>query len=402
MRVLMLSWEYPPHVVGGLGNHVAALVPALARQGLEVHLITPRWAGGAPLETLPGNTGKAVIHRVDPPIARMGNFYADVQQTNLNLEEAGIGLIRELGVDLIHVHDWLVAFSGASLKRIRKIPLLATIHATERGRNHGHLWTDMQNAINGTEWWLCYEAWRVIACSRYMGGQIIDYFNVPVDKIDIIPNGVEAHHFDHLNDEIDVSAFRARFAAPDEKLVYHVGRLVHEKGPQLIVAAAPAILAGLPKTKFVIAGRGPLLDELRGRAEAMGLANRFYFTGFISDEDRNRLYKVADVAVFPSLYEPFGIVALEAMAARCPVVVASTGGLAEVVQHNETGITVYPDSVDSLAWGILHTLWHPEWAAARAKNAYRMVLAQYNWSHIARQTIRVYERIIEERARTEW
>lgn len=401
MRVLMLSWEYPPHVIGGLGNHVSALIPALARQGVEVHLVTPRWAGGEPVETLPGNTGKAIIHRVDPPIARIGNFFADVQQTNLNLEEVGIRLIRELGIDLIHVHDWLVAFAGASLKRIRKIPLLATIHATERGRNGGFLWGDMQNAINGTEWWLCYEAWRVIACSRYMANQVIDYFSVPADKIDVIPNGVEVHHFDYL-EGVDLSDFRARFAAPDEKIVFYVGRLVHEKGPQLIVAAAPAVLANFPKAKFVIGGRGPLLDELRNRAVAMGLGNRFYFTGFLPDEDRDRLYKIAEVAVFPSLYEPFGIVALEAMAAHCPVVVASTGGLAEVVQHNETGITVYPDNVDSLAWGILQVLQHPEWAAVRAKNAYRMLLTHYNWDYIAQRTSQVYELIVNERARTAW
>jgi len=399
----MLSWEYPPHIVGGLGSHVAALVPALVNQGLEVYLITPRWAGGEPVETITSpQSGKAVIYRVDPPIARMGNFYADVQQTNLNLEEVGIRLIREVGVDLIHVHDWLVAFAGASLKRIRKIPLLTTIHATERGRNHGHLSTDMQHAINGTEWWLCYEAWRVITCSLYMAGQIMDFFNVPLDKIDVIPNGVDTQLFEHIVEGVDMAAFRSRFAAPDEKIVYHVGRLVHEKGPQLIVEAAPAVLAAYPKAKFVIAGRGPLLNELRDRAVAIGLADKFYFTGFLSDTDRNLLYKVADVAVFPSLYEPFGIVALEAMAARCPVVVASTGGLAEVVQHNQTGITVYPDSVESLAWGILHTLLNPHWAAARAENAYRVVQAHYNWDTIAKRTTRVYERIVEERARTEW
>ncbi|MFQ6058372.1 MAG: glycosyltransferase family 4 protein [Anaerolineae bacterium] len=421
MRVLMLSWEYPPHVVGGLGNHVAALVPALARQGVEVHLITPRCAGGSSEERANG----PVIHRVDPPVARMvtsghrvylgseplakaevtacqGNFFADVQGTNLNLEEAGEELFTSLGgFDLIHAHDWLVAFAACSLKRIHKIPLLSTVHATERGRGRGHLHGPMSEAINGAEWWLTYESWRVICTSRFMAQEVMNYFNVPADKVDVVPNGVSTECFDRL-DGVDLSGFRARYAAPQERIVLCVGRIVHEKGVHLLVEAAPHILAQFPQAKFVVVGTGGMLDSLLARAEELGVGVKFYFTGFIPKEDRDRLYKVADCAVFPSLYEPFGIVALEAMAAKTPVVVSSVGGLAEVVQHNETGITVYPDSVESLAWGILHTLQHPEWAAARVRNAYRQVVEEYNWDRIARQTRAVYERIVEERRRTEW
>ena len=124
--------------------------------------------------------------------------------------------------------------------------------------------------------------------------------------------------------------------------------------------------------------------------------------GFISDEDRNLLYKVADCAVFPSLYEPFGIVALEAMAARTPVVVSEVGGLPEVVRHAETGITIYPGDVASCAWGIVHALQHPEWARMRAENAYRQVLTTFSWDTIAERTLRVYERIVAERAASDW
>jgi len=145
-----------------------------------------------------------------------------------------------------------------------------------------------------------------------------------------------------------------------------------------------------------------MLDGLRHRAWELGVAQKFYFTGFIPDDDRDRLYKVADLAVFPSLYEPFGIVALEAMAARCPVVVADVGGFSEVVDNHETGMTVYPDSVDSLIWGILHTLQHPEWAEARARNAYRKVVEEYNWDRIAERTTGVYRWIVRERRESEW
>ncbi|MBI5303305.1 MAG: glycosyltransferase family 4 protein [Chloroflexi bacterium] len=399
MKVLMFSWEFPPHVVGGLGTHVAELAPALARAGVEVHVVTPRWRGGATEEILAGN---AVVHRVDPPFGAMGNFYADAHQTNLNLEEhAQIVWERVGGFDLIHAHDWLVAFAGASLKRLHKTPLVATIHATERGRGRGNLGGEMSFAINGAEWWLTYEAWRVICTSQSMAREVETYFQTPPNKVDVVPNGVDAAPFDALDGE-DLSEFRARWASPEERIVFNVGRLVHEKGAPLIIEAAPRVLAQMPCTKFVIAGTGGMSEPLKQRVRELGIADRVNITGFISDDDRNRLLKVADTAVYPSLYEPFGIVALEAMAARCPIIVSSVGGLGEVVKLYETGITVYPDDVDSLVWGMTHTLQHPDWARARAENAYRVVKAEYNWDHIADATRMVYERILRERAQAEW
>ena len=132
------------------------------------------------------------------------------------------------------------------------------------------------------------------------------------------------------------------------------------------------------------------------------MGEKVLFTGFITDEDRDRLFKIADCAVFPSLYEPFGIVALEAMAAKCPVVVSEVGGLKDVVEHGETGITVYPDDPGSLAWGIVHTLQHPESSAARVGRAYQVVREVYNWERIARMTADVYRQIIAERTVTDW
>jgi glycogen(starch) synthase len=398
MRVLMLSWEYPPHVVGGLGNHVAALVPTLARQGVEVHLITPRSDGGPSEERANG----AVIHRVDPPVIQRGDFFADVHGTNLDLAEAAGELFTSLGgFDLIHAHDWLVAFAVSALKRIRKVPLVSTFHATERGRGRGHLNSSLSQAIDSTEWRLAYESWRVICASRFMAREVVNYFDVPPDRIDVIPNGVSTERFDRW-EKVDLDDFRARFAATQEQIVLYVGRIVQEKGLHLLVEAGPRVLARFPQAKFVVAGKGGMLESLRNRAEELGVGVKFQFTGFIPDEDRDRLYKVADCAVFPSLYEPFGIVALEAMAAKTPVVVSSVGGLAEVVQHNGTGITVYPDSVESLAQGILQTLRSPKEAAARARSAYGKVVEEYNWDRIAQQTLAVYQRVVEERRRSDW
>jgi len=199
-----------------------------------------------------------------------------------------------------------------------------------------------------------------------------------------------------------LSAFRQRWARPDERIVFNVGRMVQEKGAHLIVEAAPRVLARFPQTKFILAGTGSMSEHIKRRSHELGIADKVNVAGFISDADRNRLLKVADAAVFPSLYEPFGIVALEAMAAKCPVVVSDVGGLGEVVTHDVTGVTVYPDNVESLAWGILHTLRDPAAAKARAERAYRMAKEEFSWGRIAERTIEVYQRIVRERVKTDW
>jgi glycogen synthase len=398
MRILMFSWEYPPHVVGGLGKHVEELLPPLGNlPDLELHLVTPRWSGGEPWEKV----GKTTIHRVDPPITE-GDFYTAAWQTNLRLEEYARTLWQETGpFDLVHVHDWLVAFVGAAFKQSYRTPLLSTIHATERGRGRGSLSSDQARAIHQIEWWLAYESWRIIACSSYMRDEIASYFQCPSDKIDVIPNGVEAARFDRLEQQ-DLAYFRNMYALPFEQIVFSVGRVVYEKGLHVLVQAIPFILAKQPTAKVVIAGKGPEVSALRSLAWSLGVGEKVLLTGFITDEDRDRLFKIADCAVFPSLYEPFGIVALEAMAAKCPVVVSEVGGLKDVVRHGETGVTVYPDNPASLAWGVLHTLQHPEWSAMRVQNAYRVVRGEYNWERIARMTADTYRRIISERMVTDW
>jgi glycosyltransferase involved in cell wall biosynthesis len=364
---------------------------------MELHLVTPRWDDATPMEKV----DRAIVHRVDPPVIE-GDFYTGAWQTNLRLEEYAHRLWEESGpFDLIHVHDWLVAFVGAACKRSYRVPLLSTIHATERGRGRGHLSGEQARAIHSVEWWLAYESWRVIACSEYMQAEIAEYFQCPRDKIDIVPNGVDTTRFDRWEGQV-LGRFRNRYALPTEQIVFSVGRVVYEKGLQVLVRALPMILAQQPEVKVVVAGKGPELDALRSLSWELGVGEKVLLAGFISDKDRDRLFKASDCAVFPSLYEPFGIVALEAMAAKCPVVISEVGGLQDVVDHAETGITVYPDNPESLAWGILHTLQHPVWSAARVENAYRVVREEYNWQRIARTTADIYRRIIAERAIATW
>ena len=400
MRVLMLTWEYPPHIVGGMGKHVMDLAPALADVGVELHVLTPLLRGGAEHETTPQGVH---IHRVEPPQMGDYGFVTFVIQTNTVMEQAAHTLWDEVGgFDLIHAHDWLDATVGVALKHAWRRPLVATIHATERGRGQGYVGNDgHSDQIDQVEWWVTYEAWRVIACSRFMADQIYDYFSTPLDKIDVVPNGIYVHPNPFASEE-ERCAFRRRFVADDQPLVYYVGRIVYEKGLHILLDAWPQVLAERPQARLLIAGTGGYLPALTQRAHDLGIAAQVSFAGFIADDERDKLYHVADVAAFPSLYEPFGIVALEAMAACCPVVVAATGGLAEVVTSHETGLIVPPNDPSALAWSILYTLQHPDWSRVRATNALRVARNKFNWHTIAHATADVYARTYAAWQQSDW
>lgn len=391
MRVLIVSWEYSPHVVGGLGKHIIDLAPELARQGIEVHVVTPLLRGGEKREV----TADGVrVYRIEPPHMDAYGFVSYVQHANGLMEYAARALYSEVGpFDLIHAHDWLAAHASVSLKHAWRRPLVATIHATERGRQGGYIGGGHAQQVNHIEWWLTYESWRVVACSEFMAAQINNYFGTPFDKIDVVPNGVYVNPDPFAGDDERLT-FRRRYAQDDEPLVFYVGRLVYEKGLQVLLDSWPRVQEVFPHAQLVIAGTGAYLDTLKHHAWSMGIGSSVNFAGFISDEERDKLYHCADVAAFPSLYEPFGIVALEAMAACCPVVVAEVGGLTEVVKLHETGLTVHPNDPGSLAWGILHTLQHPEWARARAANALKVARDVFNWRQIATETAQVYQRAL--------
>ncbi|MGD8397693.1 MAG: glycosyltransferase family 4 protein, partial [Anaerolineae bacterium] len=291
MRILMFSWEYPPHVVGGLGKHTAELLPPLGNlPGMDLHLVTPRLSGGEPLERL----GQATIHRVDPPETTEGDFYTAAWQTSVTLEEYAHELWKSHGpFDLVHVHDWLVAFVGVAFKHSYHVPLVSTIHATERGRGRGYLGSDQARAIHHIEWWLTYESWRVIACSEYMTDEIVDYFHCPRDKITVVPNGVETEQFDRL-EGTDLAHFRNMYALLEEEIVFSVGRIVYEKGMHVLLHATPLVLAEHPSAKIVIAGKGPELEALRSLAWELGVGEKVLLTGFIPDDARDRLFKIAN------------------------------------------------------------------------------------------------------------
>ncbi|MDP4143708.1 MAG: glycosyltransferase [Bacillota bacterium] len=395
MRILMLSWEYPPKNIGGLSTHVYNLSHALSALDHEVHVITCE-EGIAPIEEVDNGV---FVHRVTPYKIQTDDFTKWVMQLNFAIIEEAVRLIRKLGnVDMIHAHDWLSAYSAKALKWSYNIPMVCTMHATETGRNNG-IRTEMQRYISNVEWTLTYEAWKVIACSNYMKQQIVGTFSTPEEKVWIIPNGVNPRLFSF---DFDWLSFRRQYAMDDEKIVFFVGRHVFEKGVQLLIEAAPKIVAGYNKTKFVIAGKGPMTEELKARVRSMGLESKVLFVGYMDDESRNKLYRVSNAAVFPSLYEPFGIVALEAMAAGCPVVVSDTGGLSELIKHRENGMKMINGLTDSLKDNVLQLLYDDGLANYIKENGAKTVNENYTWDRVAKLTLKMYDQIREEAAGTEW
>ena len=280
-RVLILSWEYPPLIEGGLARHVRKLSEALVERGVEVHVLT---RGG---EESPAHerANGVLIHRIREPKrpTDLGEFVAWVERMNSDMLAAGVELGDGYEFDLVHGHDWLVANACDHLARRFGAPLVTTIHATEYGRHQGWVDKHPQTYIDGVERWITNRSQRVIACSHYMREQIADIFGVEEERISVIPNGIDPD--DLPNQDPDTLArLRADFAAPDERLVLLIGRLVYEKGFQLALEAMPRLLEAVPGTRFLVAGSGTHEAELRRQAQELGLMDHGTFLGWIGDE----------------------------------------------------------------------------------------------------------------------
>ncbi len=398
MKILVLTWEFPPRIVGGIARHVAELYPELHYH--EVHLLTVQFGESLPQETVDG----IHIHRIS--VGESQNFLQWIGRMNEALGRYGGDLmalqplLNSSSFDVIHAHDWLVGDAAIALKNRFKVPLIATIHATEYGRNNG-IHNDLQRYVNHKETTLIYESWRVIVCTNYMKRELQHAFQTPPDKLDVIFNGISPEK-KRIDPTIDRIAFRRRFAQDHEKIVYYVGRITYEKGIRQLLDAAPQVIQGLQgNVKFVVIGGGNT-DSLRHRSAELGIQAQCLFTGFMPDLELDQFQTIANCAVFPSLYEPFGIVALESFAAKVPVVVSDTGGMPEVVQHGKTGIVTKVNNPDSIAWGILEILRNPDYAQMLVKNAYEDLDLRFRWSQLACQTEQVYARVIHERSQVDW
>jgi glycosyltransferase involved in cell wall biosynthesis len=384
----------------------------MQKQGIDVHIVTCEHPG-APEEEIEDGIH---IYRVTP-LGTGDNFVHWVQLLNYAMYARAEKLLMDLlGVNkdgspkrakakdpiILHAHDWLAHYSGAALKYKYKLPLVSTIHATERGRNSG-IYTDLQRYINSVEWQLQHESWRVIVCTDFMRRECESAFGTPWFKMDVIYNGVDPSKFEvpQFSSLEERAAFRANYAAPNEKIIFYVGRMVREKGVQVLIESLPKVRWFYNDAKLLIVGGGQRahLEEL---ARNVGMSHCVYFTGFVPDDALMKIWQVIDVACFPSLYEPFGIVALEGMAAKVPVVVSDAGGLPEVVNNDVTGVTTYAGNPNSLADGLVKVLLNPDQAHRMVGSASERLKTDFNWNNIATQTVDVYKRVWSEYLNVEW
>jgi glycogen(starch) synthase len=390
-RVLILSWEYPPIVEGGLARHVRKLAEGLVSQGVEVHVLT---RGGGHLAAVEDRHG-VTVHRVrEPEFPRddLDAFIAWVEGMNRDLLAAGAR--PGGGFDLVHSHDWLVAGAARRLARRRRVPWLVTVHATEYGRHQGWVDKHPQSHMHAVERRMARAADRVIVCSSYMRSQVCDVFGLGRRSVTVIPNGIDPTD---LQPVADLPRLRARFAAQDEKLILLVGRLVYEKGFHLALDALPGLIRRVGGVRFLVAGSGTAEAELKAQAERLGLMEHGTFLGWTGDDTLHSLYRIADLCLVPSLYEPFGLVALEAMASGCPTIVADTGGLREVVPAGRrVGLRFRARSTRSLERMAYQLLTSEELRERLVAEASEHVLG-FDWADVARQTAGVYEALTASR-----
>ncbi|MGZ9583477.1 1,4-alpha-glucan branching protein domain-containing protein [Paenibacillus marinisediminis] len=383
-RVLMLAWEYPPLVIGGLSRAVYELSRHLAAKQCEVHVMTRDVPGSPPYEVMDG----VHIYRVPVPKSETPIGFMDwVLQMNIAMIDGVEALMNNNGVqfDFVHAHDWLVYIAAKELKHTYNLPLITTIHATEYGRNLGEVHTDLQHRIHDLESELVRESEHIIVCSHAMVREVNQLFDVPLSRVTMIPNGVEC---------AESAPSPLHHAADDGPVLFCIGRLVYEKGIHVLLHALPLIRQTMKHARLIIAGAGPMASQLKAIIHELMLDDCVHLIGFVDSDIRDKLFQVTDVCVFPSLYEPFGIVALEAMGAGIPVVVSDTGGLAEIIDHDRDGYKTPPGDVESLAWHTVDLLRDRDKAQRFSLAAARKVRSKYDWNTIAVSTRKIYEEVI--------
>jgi glycogen(starch) synthase len=322
----------------------------------------------------------------------LDRFVAWVEQMNEDMLTAGEALAAEHSYDLIHGHDWLVAHASGALADRLGVPYVTTIHATEHGRHQGWVQDEPQSHIHSVERWMAARADSVIVCSYYMRGHVADIFDIDERRVAVIPNGIDPGDLRPVG---DLEALRAEFAAPHEKLVLLVGRLVYEKGFQLALDALPGVIERVENVRFLVAGSGTHEAELKAQAQRLGLSKHGIFLGWIGDDALHSLYRIADLCVVPSIYEPFGLVALEAMASGCPCIVADTGGLREVVPSGErVGLRFNGGDAEHLGVMIERLLIDGELRDRLVAEASEHVL-RFDWDDIAQRTRAIYGELSE-------
>ena len=374
----MFSWETPPATSGGRAAHVDGLAHALADAGHDVVIVTRRTSG----TTRFSETGSLRIIRVDIDLPWLPDR-AIARVTSAN--HAFVMAANDLGewaADIVHAHDWEVAWASQVLAHRYHCPLVTTFHGTERSRHGGHVPPGVPTDVNGIEWWLASNSRRVITISKILGRQVTSDFELDPTAVRSVPGGIDQTWWASPQPDID--------ERPDENLVFAWGRIQYEKGFHVLAAAVAEVRSAHPSVHCVIAGRGSYLAELQSQIDVIGVSDLIELPGYISDNElRAALHRSACV-VIPSLYEPFGVIALEALAGGSPLVIAKTGGLLEIVEGTEAALTFEPGNTTQLAECLDAVLRDRDLAHSLSQNGRALIEQFYSWPAIAGRMMDCY------------
>lgn len=394
-KVLILSWEFPPRIIGGLSTHVYHISRALSFRGAIVQVITCDFPNVQCQQTIDG----VQVLRVNSSGISEKDFLLWIYFMNSLMIEKASKILDKDQFDIIHAHDWMVGRAALKLKNYYNIPLVTTVHATEIGRGGGNLYHYHQKIIHYVERLLISHSERVICCSNYMSYHIKENFGISNDKIHVIPNAVDILRFHSAPSHCQVIAnLRQRYnISSDEKVILYVGRLVREKGIYTLIDAFEMLWRRkMINLNLVIVGEGPIKESLMTEVRNRGLQKHIHFIGFIDEVTLTALYRSSDVFIVPSLYEPFGIVVLEAMASGVPVVVSDVGGLSDIVENGVTGLKFPSGDSDSLVAAIRCVLEFPSVAEHLKLNAYDYIVKRCNWDLVAEKTLQTYNQAMLE------
>lgn len=380
-NVLILTWEYPPHIVGGLARHVHALSAELVKSGHEIHVLTSNPANAASYEEMDG----VHVHRVVPLNAQDADFLSWIGGLNLAMADYALTMESHIRFDIVHNHDWMTGAAAGYISKALELPLISTIHGTEYGRNNG-IFNELQEFIFNKEKELAESSQHIIVCSEHMSQEIKGLFGIIESKISVIPNGA----FMETRSQKEIIADESFPFIKDRKVVFSIGRIVREKGFETIIKAAAILKESYPELCFVIAGNGPLLDYYRQMIKKLSLSEYVYFLGFVQEDVRKGLLGRADIAVFASTYEPFGLAAAEALTAGVPTIISDTGGMKGLAEHLKTAFYTKPGDEGSLAGMIEYILANEIQAKHIAHQGQLAVTSKFSWKENAKSTESLY------------
>jgi glycosyltransferase involved in cell wall biosynthesis len=405
MRVLMFGWEFPPFYSGGLGTACYGLTKGLSHHNVKVTFVMPKGP-----DTVKSDFVKLLvadkafknhnfrIKKIDSiltPYLNSQTYNEKFQDYSLMLKKQSTELLYGKNMfeevyrfseqaklialseefDVIHAHDWMTYMAGIKAKKVSGKPLVVHMHATEFDRTGGN---GINQYVYDIEKRGMHEADKVCAVSNYTKSMVVQHYGVPPEKVEVVHNAVEFS---------DRQIYRIE---KTDKVVLFLGRITLQKGPEYFVEAAKKVMDRDPNVKFVVVGSGDMEPQMIEHAASLGIANRMLFAGFLTGEDVNKAYQMADIYVMPSVSEPFGITPLEAMKSGTPVIISKQSGVSEVIQNC---LKVDFWDVDDIANKILSLL-HYETLHQTLKHHGTIEVDKFNWDIPAEKCLRIYNELV--------